>query len=79
MAIDTKLLRIELVKREMTMLALAKKLKQPPSTLSAWVRLVNPQPPDLAGRIESILRLKPGALSKQPASRVRSITATSGR
>ena len=64
MAINVKLLRIELVKREMTMFDLAKSLNNKSSTLSAWLREVNPQPADLGERIERVLGLQAGALAE---------------
>jgi transcriptional regulator with XRE-family HTH domain len=62
-AVDQARLRIELARRNMTKRRLAERLDLPPSTLSTWLNGGAPPPKDLAARIESALRLKPGELS----------------
>ena len=63
-SINVKLLRIELARREMTRLDLARAIDVKATTLSAWIRRVNPQPPHLAGLIESRLGLPGGFLTQ---------------
>jgi transcriptional regulator with XRE-family HTH domain len=62
--INLQILRVELARRGMTRLALARELDVKATTLSAWLRRVNPQPADLAGLIESKLRLPGGFLTQ---------------
>lgn len=61
-------LRVELVRKEMTQLDLARCLGHPVSTLSSWLHGVAPAPRDLTTRIEQALGLPHGtfALSAAP-------------
>lgn len=63
MGIDKSKLKVELVKRETTLGALANQLGLPPTTLSSWLSARHPAPEDLQGRIERALGLRSGALS----------------
>lgn len=55
--------RIELLRRGMTQLDLAKHLRHPHSTLSSWLRGVAPAPSNLLARIERALKMPAGALT----------------
>lgn len=62
-AVDHARLRIELARLNITKRRLAEKLGLPPTTLSTWLHGAAPSPENLATRIESALRLKPGTLT----------------
>lgn len=65
--IDAQKLKVALVQNRRTLVTLAFELGENPSTLSAWIRRVNRQPPDLAARIETALGLPRGALIEDEA------------
>lgn len=66
MGVDTDLFRIELAKRRLTRIEVARVLGVPATTLGAWVRGVHPAPTDLPARIEKALGLAAGTLTKKP-------------
>lgn len=60
-------LAVELARRSMRQRDLARLLQTPDTTLSDWLRGAHPAPTDLPARIERLLRLPPGSLSKGEA------------
>lgn len=60
--IDIRELRVELARRDLTQGELATRISTRPSTLSSWLRGVNPPPPQFRERVEEALGLHPGAL-----------------
>lgn len=69
--IDPRRLKMELAAREMTQADLARRLGYATTTLSGWLHLRHPGPPDLAERIEAEFDLLPGSLaSSGEASKV---------
>jgi transcriptional regulator with XRE-family HTH domain len=61
--VDVRKLKAELVRQGSTLTKLARKMKIPVSTLSAWLHRVHRPPADLAGRIEKTLSLGSGSIS----------------
>ncbi|MCX6833523.1 MAG: helix-turn-helix transcriptional regulator [candidate division Zixibacteria bacterium] len=61
-SIDIRELRAELVRKDMTLAALALSLGIRPSTFSSYARGINPAPPDLRQRVEAALGLRRGTL-----------------
>jgi hypothetical protein len=55
---------VELARRGLHQRDLAGLLAVPDTTLSDWLRLIHPSPPDFAARIEKALGLESGALPK---------------
>lgn len=61
--LDKTKLKVELVRRGVTLSELARQLGYPATTLGSWVREVHPAPPRLVDLIEDTLRLPAGTLT----------------
>lgn len=64
MNIDTHLLRIELVRRQLDQRDLAGLLGVAPTTLSGWLTGASRAPEAIAERIEAALQLERGSLAR---------------
>ena len=56
--VDARKVKIQLASQGLTQESLARLLETPPSTLSAWLRGVNPQPEDLLVRVARVLSVR---------------------
>ena len=60
--VDVRTLKAELARQGLTLVAHAKRIETPPSTLSAWRHGVNVPPKNLPSRIEQALGVRRGSL-----------------
>lgn len=67
MQVDAAKLKGRLAERGLTQWRFAKRLGYKPSTFSDYVRGAREAPPDFAARVESGLKLDPGALASSAA------------
>ena len=66
--LDVVELKVQLLRRGLTQLDLARLLERPVSTVTDWIRGARPGPANLAAEIERVLGLPPGALTPRAAA-----------